>query len=167
LDGDSRIDRVQVPIRVPDKTREDFFGEDEQSSMTNLRIWIIVSWIALPTVMFGGASLLRLLNRGNVLSPFQVNCFRAGHAHAGVLLVMSLPYYIFLDQTGLSVLVKHVASAALFLGILAQSGGFFVHMWVGRENRASEGTTTTFAGAGLLASSVVVLVYGLLMESGS
>jgi hypothetical protein len=93
--------------------------------MTNLRVWIIVSWIALPTVMFGGASLLRLINRGNVLSPFQVNCFRAGHAHAGVLLVMSLLYYIFLDQTGLSVLVKHLASAALFVSILAQSGGFF------------------------------------------
>jgi len=147
----------------PDKTREDFLDEDEQSNMTNLRVWIIVSWIALPTVMFGGASLLRLINRGNVLSPFQVNCFRAGHAHAGVLLVMSLLYYIYLDQTGLSVLVKHLASVALFLGILAQSGGFFVHMLVGRENQPSAGTTTTFAGAVLLASSVIALVYGLLI----
>ena len=147
----------------PDKTREDFLDEDEQSNMTNLRVWIIVSWIALPTVMFGGASLLRLINRGNVLSPFQVNCFRAGHAHAGVLLLMSLLYYTFLDQTGLSVLVKHLASAALFLGILAQSGGFFVHMLVGRENQPSAGTATTFAGAVLLASSVIVLVYGLLI----
>src|SRR6267378_1934479 len=68
--GDSRIDRVQVPIRVPDKTREDFFDEDERSNMINLRIWIIASWIALPKVMFGRASLLRFINRGNVLSPF-------------------------------------------------------------------------------------------------
>ena len=27
--------------------------------MASLRIWIILSWIALPTVMFGGYSLLR------------------------------------------------------------------------------------------------------------
>jgi hypothetical protein len=79
-----------------------------------LHVWIVLSWIALPTVMFGGFSLLRLLNRGNVLSPFQVNCFRAGHAHAGVLLVMSLLYYIFLEQTGLSSPVNHLACTALF-----------------------------------------------------
>jgi len=49
--------------------------------MANLRIWIILSWIALPTVMFGGYSLLRLLNRGDALTPFQVDRFRAGRAH--------------------------------------------------------------------------------------
>jgi hypothetical protein len=44
--------------------------------MASLRIWIILSWIAPPTVMFGGYSLLRLLNRGDALTPFQVDCFR-------------------------------------------------------------------------------------------
>jgi hypothetical protein len=128
----------------------------------NLRSWIIVSWIALPTVMLGGSSLLRLINRGNILSPFQVNCFRAGHAHAGVLLLMALLYYNFLDQTTLSVSIKHLASALLFAGILAQSGGFFLHMLLGQENRPSAGTRVTIAGAGLLTCCVVVLVYGLL-----
>ena len=42
--------------------------------------------------MFGSYSLLRLLNRGDVLAPFQVNCFRAGYLHAGVLLVTLLLY---------------------------------------------------------------------------
>ena len=48
--------------------------------MNELRVWIILSWIALPTVMFGGYSLLQLLNRGDVLTPFQVTWFRAGTA---------------------------------------------------------------------------------------
>jgi hypothetical protein len=69
--------------------------------MSGLRAWIIFAWIALPTVMYGGYSLLRLINRGNVLTPFQVTWFRAGHAHAGVLILMSLLYYTFLDQTSL------------------------------------------------------------------
>jgi membrane-associated PAP2 superfamily phosphatase len=90
--------------------------------MASLRIWIILSWIALPTVMFGGYSLLRLLNRGDALTPFQVDCFRAGHAHAGVLLLMSLLYYIFLDRTTLPTSVKQAACVALFVGILAGSG---------------------------------------------
>jgi hypothetical protein len=129
--------------------------------MNSLRIWIIISWIALPTVMFGGYSLLRLLNRGDILTPFQVTWFRAGHAHAGVLLVMSLLYYTFLDQTRLSASIKSVACGGLLVGILAQSGGFFLHMLVGRPNQASIGTTVTTIGAVLLAGAVVVLVYGL------
>jgi hypothetical protein len=129
--------------------------------MNSLRLWIIISWIALPTVMFGGYSLLRLLNRGDILTPFQVTWFRAGHAHAGVLLVMSLLYYTFLDQTRLSASIKSVACVGLLVGILAQSGGFFLHMLVGRPNQASIGTTVTTIGAVLLAGAVVVLVYGL------
>jgi hypothetical protein len=60
--------------------------------MGGLRMWIALAWIAPPTVMYGGYCLLRLINRGDALTPFQVSWFRAGHAHAGVLLLMSLLY---------------------------------------------------------------------------
>jgi hypothetical protein len=129
--------------------------------MNILRIWIVLSWVALPTVMFGGYSLLRLLNNGNVLTPFQVAWFRAGHAHAGVLLLMSLLYYIYLDKTSLSATVKHGACAAIFAGILLQSGGLFLHMLIGQPNQASIGTIVTVTGAILLAGAVLVLAYGL------
>jgi hypothetical protein len=130
--------------------------------MSGLRVWIIISWISLPTVMFGGYSLLRFLTRGEVLTPFQVSNFRAGHAHAGVLLLMSLLYYTFLDQTVLASRLKHAACAVLVAGILAQSGGFFLHMLFGQPNQASVGTTLTIVGAILLASAVAVLIYGLI-----
>jgi hypothetical protein len=131
--------------------------------MSGLRGWIIFAWIALPTVMYGGYALLRLLNKGNVLSPFQVAWFRAGHAHAGVLILMSLLYYLFLDRTSLPpVGVKHAACATLVVGILAQSGGFFIHMMRGQPNQPSVGTTVTVTGAALLACAVLVLVYGLI-----
>jgi vacuolar-type H+-ATPase subunit I/STV1 len=112
--------------------------------------------------MFGGYSLLRLLNRGDALTPFQVDCFRAGHAHAGVLLLMSLLYYVFLDRTILPASVKQLACVALFVGILAQSGGFFLHMALGQPKRASVGTTVTIAGAVMLACAAITLVYGLI-----
>lgn len=130
--------------------------------MNGLRVWIILAWIALPTVMYGGYSLLHLINRGNALTPFQVTWFRAGHAHAGVLLLMSLLYYTFLDRTSLPSSVKHAACLTLVVGILAQSGGFFVHMLVGQPDQASIGTTVTVTGAVLLAFAVLVLVYGLI-----
>jgi hypothetical protein len=129
--------------------------------MKTLRLWILLSWIALPTVMYGGYSLLRLINQREPLTPFQTTWFRAGHAHAGVLLLMSLLYYLFLDQTTLAPTTKHVGSLLMFVGILAQSGGFFVHMIVGQPNVASIGTSITAAGAVLLATAVGILVYGL------
>ena len=46
--------------------------------MRSLRIWIVLSWIALPTVMYGGYSLLRLINQGDHLTPFQTSCFARG-----------------------------------------------------------------------------------------
>jgi hypothetical protein len=130
--------------------------------MEGLRVWIIVAWIALPTVMYGGYSLLRFLNREGALTAFQVSWFRAGHAHAGVLTLMALLYYVFLDRTSLPLNVKHAACAVLFVGICAQSGGFFLHMFKGQPDKASIGTTVTVTGAVLLVCAVVVLLYGLI-----
>jgi hypothetical protein len=130
--------------------------------MSSLRIWVVLSWIALPTVMFGGYSLLRLINHGDRLTPFQATWFRAGHAHAGVLLLMSLLYFLFLDQTTLGPTAKQVGCIAIFVGILAQSGGFFLHIIIGQPNELSIGTSITTAGAALLAAAVAILIYGLL-----
>jgi hypothetical protein len=129
--------------------------------MRTLRLWIVLSWIALPTVIYGGYSLLRLINQGERLTPFQTTWFRAGHAHAGVLLLMSLLYYLFLDQTTLTSTTKRAGCLAMFVGILAQSGGFFVHMIVGQPNEPSIGTFITTAGAAMLPTAVGILVYGL------
>jgi hypothetical protein len=109
--------------------------------------------------MFGGASLLRLMERGNSLTPDQVNNFRAGHAHAGVLLLMSILYYLCMAETGLSVPQRFTGCGLLVLGILAQSGGFFIRLapaW----RRA--GARITLTGAILMACAVAILVYGLL-----
>jgi hypothetical protein len=118
--------------------------------------------VGIDLPLNGGYSLMQLINKGNVLTPFQVNWFRAGHAHAGVLLLMSLLYYTFIETTAYSLVVKHAACATLVVGILAQSGGFFVHMMVGQPNQASIGNTITKIGAALLVLAVVVLIYGLI-----
>src|SRR5574341_594665 len=130
--------------------------------MHTLRLFSIIAWIAIPTVMFGGYSLLSLLTRSG-LSEFQQTFFRAGHAHAGVLLLMSLLYHNYVEQTSLSPAIKVGAAVVVLVGILAQSGGFFLHMLIGRPGEPSLGTTVTGLGAGLLAVAVLVLVYGLII----
>jgi hypothetical protein len=130
--------------------------------MNTLRGWIILSWTALPAAMFGGAFLLRrVLSLSEGESSFQATWLRAFHAHGTVLIVMSLVYYTFLDRTSLSPAIKRFACAALVAGILTQSGGFLLHAIWGSPNQPSTGTAVTLTGAALLASAVIILVYGL------
>ena len=129
--------------------------------MHSLRVFSIIAWIAIPTVMYGGYALLGMLTHGE-LTPFQQTFFRAGHAHAGVLLLMSLLYHHYLEQTNLGPAIKVVAAVLVLVGILAQSGGFFLHMAIGQPGAPSLGTTITSLGAVLLVVSILILVYGLI-----
>ncbi len=125
------------------------------------RVFSIAAWLLLPTVMFGGYSLLSLMIAGDGLTPFQVTYFRAGHGHAGVLLIVALVFHSYLDKTAFSDRVKWGACIALFTSILAISGGFFLHMIAGVEGAGSVGTAVTGLGALVLTVDVLVLVYGL------
>jgi hypothetical protein len=135
--------------------------EDAMHEGNETRVFEIISWISLPTVMYGGYSLLSLL-RQNSLTPEQVTLFRAGHAHAGVLLVMSLAYYVYLAKAALPSPVKYGACVALAAGIILQSGGFFWHAFVDRAGSFA-GTRLTVLGAVLLAAALLVLTYGLII----
>lgn len=132
--------------------------------MDPTRLFAIVSLLSLPTVMFGGYSLRRLLERGEGLTEFQRTYFRAGHAHAGVLLILSLVYYDYLDRATVSEGAQWVACAALAIGIVAQSGGFFLHMALGQPKRPSVGTAVSTAGALLMAAAVLFLAYAWIAE---
>lgn len=134
--------------------------------MSAVRTFSIITWILLPTVMFGGYSLLRLMNTEE-LSEFQLTFFRAGHAHAGVLLVMALVYYSYLARTEVGETFELWACILLMLGTLAQSGGFFLHMAVGEEGSGSIGTTVTTVGALVLVVAVGMLVYALITTPGA
>lgn len=130
--------------------------------MEPTRFFAIITLIALPTVMYGGYALLGMLQRGPGLSDFQRTYFRAGHAHAGVLQVLALVYLLYLGQTTVDDGLQWLVCVALFVGILAQSGGFFIHMATGEEGKSSTGTTVTTIGAVILAVAVVFLAAALI-----
>ena len=59
--------------------------------------------VVLPTVMMGGVSLLTLLvwDASYANNPLRQDLWRAGHAHAGVLLVLSLLVLRYVDEASL------------------------------------------------------------------
>jgi hypothetical protein len=126
-----------------------------------VQVFTAIALISLPTVMFGGFSLLRLL-AARRLNEFQIAYFRAGHAHAGVLLVLALVVLDLLTRTSLGRTGQWVVGTLLLVGILAQSGGMFVHMGIGEPGRWSAGNTLTTVGALLLAAAMLTTAVGVI-----
>jgi hypothetical protein len=64
--------------------------------MQPTRVLPAVSVLSLIGVEYGGWALLGFLTGRGQLGQFREQFFRAGHAHAGVLLVLSLAYFLHL-----------------------------------------------------------------------
>jgi hypothetical protein len=126
-----------------------------------VKVFTVIALLSIPTVMYGGYSLLRLLV-ARKLNEFQLTYFRAGHAHAGVLLVLSLVVLDIVDRSGLGQTAVWIIGVLLVVGVLAQSGGMFVHMAVGSPGTWSKGNTLTTVGALLLAVALVATAVGVI-----
>jgi hypothetical protein len=127
---------------------------------------IAFTLFAIVTVEFGGWSLLGMLTSQGTLTDFEEQFFRAGHAHAGVLLTLALIYFVIMDRTDFEAPRQSLLGLTLLTGILLQSGGFFLHMLIGSEGAASTGTLLTRGGAVLLAVALVGLGLGVLKAGG-
>ncbi|MGK3205344.1 hypothetical protein [Amycolatopsis sp. MEPSY49] len=121
------------------------------------QLFTVIALVSLPTVMYGGYALMGIL-RDRELTEHQRAMFRAGHAHAGVLLVLALVVLQILSRTSLSDTTLWITCFLLLFGILAQSGGFFLHLL---PNRGKLGGRVTSVGAVLLAAAVLVTAYGV------
>ena len=117
----------------------------------------MIALVSLPTVMYGGYALMGVL-RDRKLTEHQRAMFRAGHAHAGVLLVLALVALQILSRTTLPDTTRWITCFLLLFGILAQSGGFFLHLL---PNQGKVGGRVTSAGAVLLAAATLLTAYGV------
>ena len=88
--------------------------------------------LVIPTIMYGGITLLGMLTKdiagidpGLVLTERQIALFHAGHAHAGVWVILSLVLQILIDSTKLSRSMMWLARLCGPIAAIAVSGGFF------------------------------------------
>ncbi|MFE6616879.1 hypothetical protein [Amycolatopsis sp. NPDC057786] len=122
-----------------------------------IKLFTVIALVSLPTVMYGGYALMGVL-RDKKLTEHQRGMFRAGHAHAGVLLVLALVVLQILGQTGLPSTALWIVCFLLLFGALAQSGGFFLHLAPGKGKL---GGRVTSAGAVLLGAAILTTAYGV------
>lgn len=121
------------------------------------QLFTVIALVSLPTVMYGGYALMGVM-RDRKLTEHQRAMFRAGHAHAGVLLILALVALQILSRTTLSDTTLWITCFLLLFGILAQSGGFFLHLI---PNRGKLGGRVTSVGAVLLAAATLLTAYGV------
>lgn len=117
---------------------------------------------SLVTVETGGLYLVRLWRAPGAATAFQVGFARAGHAHAGVLLIVGLLCQVYADQTTQSGLLDWLSrSGAPVAAILMPAGFFLASMGAGRE-RPNRLIAVVYAGALMLALGLTSLGLGLL-----
>lgn len=126
--------------------------------------------ILFPTVIVGGVSLLRLLidaQSGYLQNPLRQDLWRAGHAHAGVLLVLSLVVLRYVDEAtlsdGLKAFVRHATPTAAILLALA----YFLSVLPPTATEPNGLIYLAFVGAVVLAVGLVVLGAGLMRRAST
>jgi hypothetical protein len=121
--------------------------------------------ITVPTIQYGGYFLLTsLMNRasGYMENPLRQNFFRAGHAHAGVIVILSLVCQILADGAVLPDPLLWFVRIGVPLSAILISAGFFFSMLPPSATQASGAVALIYAGAVILALAVVTLGVGLL-----
>jgi hypothetical protein len=123
-----------------------------------------ITLITVPTIEFGGVFLLKMIRSrepGYMDNPLRQNLFRAGHAHAGVIVILSLICQVLVDSIYMSApfvwFVRLGVPAAAILTPL----GFFLSVAPARAERPTGAINLVYLGAIVLAIAVLILGIGL------
>jgi len=134
--------------------------------MTNeSRLMSGITLITVPTIQYGGYFLLTsLINRssGYMDNALRQNFFRAGHAHAGVIVLLSLMCQLLADAAVLPPPLVWLVRIGVPLSALLISAGFFVSMPVPTATQPNGAVALIYIGAIILAIGVLTLAIGLL-----
>ena len=123
--------------------------------------------ITYPTIIIGGVSLLSLLvfDHQYAANPLRQDLWRAGHAHAGVFLLLSLVVLRYVDDAALSAGWKWLVRLAAPIAAILLPVAFFLSMLSPTATQPSGLVYLAYAGAVLLALGLFVLGVGLLRRS--
>jgi hypothetical protein len=123
--------------------------------------------VILPTVMVGGVSILTLLvgEPAYMQNQLRQDLWRAGHAHAGVLLVLSLVVLRYVDEVQLTARLKTFVRVAAPSAAILMPLAFFLSVLEPDATEPNGLLALAYVGAAVLAAGVVLLGIGLLRGS--
>ncbi|MFE9205549.1 hypothetical protein [Micromonospora sp. NPDC007230] len=118
--------------------------------------------LTIVTIQVGGWFMTRIA-RGEVpMTDFQKSFARAGHGHAGVLVLLSLVALLYVDATDLSGAFLWTARLGVPVAAILMSAGFFASSAGRNVTAPNRFVWVLWVGALALAAGVVSLGVGLL-----
>src|SRR6266536_2646262 len=123
----------------------------------------VILMIVLPTVMIGGVSILSLLigDPTYMENSLRQDLWRAGHAHAGVWLILALVALRYVDEANLSNRMKWLVRGSIPIAAILVPAAFFLSVLSPHATTPSGVILLAYVGAALLAVGVLVLGVGL------
>jgi hypothetical protein len=121
--------------------------------------------IVFPTVVFGGASLLWHWITARTAyydHPLRRSLWRAGHAHAGVLLILSLVALTLVDRTDLSDTWANVVRFAFPAAAILLPIAYFLSIVRPDADRPNRLVNLAYLGGVVLTVGMLTLGIGLL-----
>ena len=122
--------------------------------------------ISIPTIELGGMFLLSLLSgkyKGSALTSFQKAMFRAGHAHAGIIVILAIVCQLVADYGSLGEGLMWFGRTGVPVSALLISGGFFAAAAGEGREKPNKAIALIYIGAALLAAALIVLGISLLV----
>ncbi|MGH2613814.1 MAG: hypothetical protein ACRDJC_01120 [Thermomicrobiales bacterium] len=118
--------------------------------------------LTIVAVEYGGWFMLRVVRGGRPATSLQQAFFRAGHAHAGVLVILALVGQLFADATTMSGLHALLARNGIWLAAILMPAGYFLSVARRGATEPNRLLWLVYLGALSLGVGVVSLGIGLL-----
>jgi hypothetical protein len=125
--------------------------------------------IIVPTVEIGGASILSLLiaDPAYAQNELRQDLWRAGHAHAGVLLILALVALRYVDEAQLSDRMKGIVRSAIPFAAILLPAAFFFSVLSPDATEPNALINLAYVGAVSLTIGLLGLGVGLIRKGGS
>jgi hypothetical protein len=122
--------------------------------------------VILPTVIYGGVSILRFLidDPAYIQNPLRQDLFRAGHAHAGVLLILSLVALLYIDEANLSGKWKRLVTIFIPTSAILLPAAFFFSVLKPDATEPNGFINLAYVGAAMLITGLLILGIGLIRK---
>lgn len=122
--------------------------------------------ISIVTIASGGVFLLRVVTGSHETNGLQKSFFRAGHAHAGVLVMLGVVLSVLGNAVGANPAWANGGAVAVLVAAMLMPAGFFLSVLGRNPVRPNRMIASVWLGAtllilGVLTSGVATLLAGI------
>ncbi len=123
---------------------------------------LMLAFVAIET---GGMYLVKVVRGNAVATDFQLSFARAGHAHAGVLVILGVLTAVLTDATTLTGAAAWVARSGVPVAAILMPAGFFFSSMGTAVHEPNRWIVLVWLGAAFLAAGAASLGVGLLLTA--